>query len=287
MKKYIKLIVLNGLLVVLASCGSAETTDVSEENETETATTPETAAPSDSAQMITCSGYVIVPPSQTLSEHAPVEGFVREIRVMQGQKVKKGQVLARLEHQNIIQRQENYLKLQADFTFISAEHQRKFELYEKKVISDKEYQEIDSKFQSVKISLQSMEKQLALMGISATSLKKNGITPYIEIRASSNGILTKIHANEGMFTSQDAALFELIDDTKKYVEFEVFTGDQSRITIGQSISFTTVGSTKEYTCKVAAVTQAMNKQKQSLLIISEALPVDTDLVVGSRVFGKI
>ena len=236
------------------------------------------------AQSNTYSGFITVPPAQKISIHTPVSGFIRGIRVIPGSVVKKGQLLAKIEHRDIVVLQENYLKKLAAFEFTSIEFERKKKLHDQQVISPKEFQEISAQYQSMKVSIQSYERQLQLIGISPKNLPSKGIVSSLEIRALSNGILTAIHANEGMFAQQEAPLFELLDTTSKYIEFEVYSADIDKISVGQSLKFTVVGNPTTFELKVASMTSALNQNKQNLIVVSESLKNKPELVVGSRVF---
>lgn len=271
----------------LASCGSDQPSAPKEE-ETDKNISPSTEkAELEDTTGATCSGFIIVSPASTITQHAPTEGFVSKINVMPGTHVKKGQVLARLEHQSIIQQQESYLKQKADFAFIDSEFKRKSDLYAQKVISQKEFQEIEAKKKSAAVSLQSMEKQLSFIGISVKSIEANGIQSFVEIRAKTSGTLSKIHVNEGMFTTQNIALFELIDDSQKYVQLQIYSGDVGKVAIGQQIYFSVAGTGKKYPMTIASISNSLNQNNQSLILVSEVLPKNPELVVGSRVFAEI
>src|SRR5690554_3928401 len=53
-------------------------------------------------------GYIEVPPENLHSIHTPIRGFVSSVPVIEGDKVRKGQVIATLSHPDIVILQQDF-----------------------------------------------------------------------------------------------------------------------------------------------------------------------------------
>src|SRR5690606_23359175 len=69
-------------------------------------------------------GVMEVPPQSLITISAPAEGFVRDIRVRDGMKVRRGDLLLSLENMAFIQMQQDYLENKSKLEFLSAEYER-------------------------------------------------------------------------------------------------------------------------------------------------------------------
>ena len=94
-----------------------------------------------------------------------VGGNVSSIKVVPGDNVSKGQVLAYIEHPDIIAMQQEYQEKNDELVFLKQDFERKKTLYDKGVSSGKEFQMAQSKFRSTTSSVNGLRSQLKLLGI--------------------------------------------------------------------------------------------------------------------------
>jgi len=243
--------------------------------------------PNNGPEIIECSGEVAVPPKAEISIHSPIKGNLRTIKVIEGDKVKKGQVLAVIEHIEIIKIQEEFLKNKAQYTFWNEEYKRKTLLMDEEVIPKKEFQQIEASFSEAKAAYESLKSQLNILGISEQNLAKNGIQKSISIVSPINGYVTEVLANSGMFANQDTKIFELIDNTHKHVHLNVFASDIGQVVVDQKIVFRIAGSEKEYIAKVHSIGKKVEEGNRAVHVHGHLEQDYNDLVVGTNVLGKI
>lgn len=238
-------------------------------------------------KIIECTGAISVPPKAEISIHSPIKGNLKTIKVIEGDKVKKGQVLAVIEHIEIVKIQEEFLKNKAQYIFWEEEHKRKTLLMNEAVIPKKEFQQIEASFSEAKAAYESLKSQLNILGISEQNLMKNGIQQSVAITSPINGYVTEVLANSGMFASQDTKIFELIDDTHKHVHLNVFASDISKVLVDQKIIFRVAGSDKEYFAKVHLIGKKVEEGNKAVHIHGHLEEEYDDLVIGTNVIGKI
>jgi biotin carboxyl carrier protein len=90
----------------------------------------------DMGEYIDVNGYLTLPPQAEANVTAMLGSNVFSIKVMQGDRVKKGQVLAYLTHPDFIVMQSEYMEASGDLEYMEKEYIRQKNLYEKQVIAD-------------------------------------------------------------------------------------------------------------------------------------------------------
>lgn len=274
--------------LMMMSCGQQASNDEVEEN---TAVEEENQAvevkTDTSTAGIQCTGTVDVAPKAKISIHSKVNGIVTDIAVMAGQKVKKGQVLARIEHPEILKLQEDYLKAKADYHYWNEEFKRKTELYNQGITPKKEYQSTESEFNNKKAAYESLGQQLELVGISKSAVEENGIVRSVPVRSSVDGFVVDVYVNTGMFASQDTRLFDIVNADSKFISLNIYSTDIGKVKEGQEVSFHVAGSDKQYKAEVSLIGKMVSMAKKSVTVIAKPIGNTDDLVVGSSVFAEI
>ncbi len=275
-------------LVLLTACGQSPV----EENP-ETEATDEVVAevpadvPSGDSTVLTCTGEVIVPADARISIHAPVRSTVGSIYVIEGQQVRKGEALATLQHMEIIRMQEDYLKAKSGLAFSEKEYERKRALHEKGVIPDREFEQAESTYLTDKAGLESLKKQLRLLGVSLSALDKGEISESVRVVSPVNGVVTKVLTNHGSFANQDTPLIELVDASERHIHLSVFASDIHKVHEGQEVLFRVAGSDKSYTAKITLIGKSVDLVSKTVSIHAHLKEEAKELVIGTTVFAEI
>ena len=95
---------------------------------------------------IKVNGVLDVPPQQLVSISVPLGGFVKNTSLLQGSRVKKGQVIATIENLDFIQIQQDYLEAKSQLELTEADYKRQQELAKENVNSQKTLQQSRHKF---------------------------------------------------------------------------------------------------------------------------------------------
>lgn len=257
------------------------------EVETEEVVIVDTLSESTKSTTIECMGDISVPAEAKVSIHSPIKGALKQVKVLEGEKVRKGQLLGTLEHIEIIKIQEEYLKSKAQFEFWKNEYDRKSELFDKEVIAKKEFQQVEASYLSEKIMYESLAKQIELLGLSMTKLNRGEISRSIAITSPINGYVTEVLGNKGMFVAQDTKIFELIDDSHKHVHLNVFATDIDKVAVGQKIIYRIAGSDKEYSAEVYLIGKSVELENKAIHVHAHMDEEYNELVIGTTVFGEI
>src|SRR5680860_1115024 len=93
------------------------------------------------AELVNANGLIQLPPNDRASINAPYESFIDKIYFMEGQKVKRGDILVALQHPNFIQFQQEYQQVYSQFEYLQKELERQKILRDSLVTAEKKYQQ--------------------------------------------------------------------------------------------------------------------------------------------------
>jgi cobalt-zinc-cadmium efflux system membrane fusion protein len=167
-------------------------------------------------------GIVDVPPQNKSYIAMPFGGYIKQIKVLDGMQVQKGQVLLVVEHPEIIQLQQEYLELLGQQEYLLADYERQKQLFEKEAGSAKSYQQAKSAFLVNKAKLSGLSMQLEMANVNINQLKNGQIERTQKICSPFAGVITKVTANVGSFAEPKDNLLEIIDLKHAHAELTVY-----------------------------------------------------------------
>jgi cobalt-zinc-cadmium efflux system membrane fusion protein len=191
----------------------------------------------DLKSVVKANGYLKLPPQRFASVSTFMGGVVKNIYVIEGNYVKKGQVLATIEHPDFTRIQEEYLKTKDNLIFIQKDYERQKILYNNNITSGKVFQQTEANYQSQLSKLASLTDQLKKLSISLDELEKKKIVSQIPIKAPFSGYINKINISIGSFAEPVKTIFELVDNSHIHAELMVYEQDWYKVKAGQNISF--------------------------------------------------
>lgn len=189
------------------------------------------------ASTIQVNGLLDVPPQNMITISAPMGGFVKNTKLLQGMKVRKGEVLATLQHQDYIQLQQDYLNNVSQLGYLEVEYKRQQELARENINSQKVLQQARSNYEIAKANVQGLEAKLSMINISASSLSKDGIRPTINLYAPISGFVTEVNVNIGQYVTSTDVMFKIVNLEHLHAELQVYEKDIRKINVGQKVTF--------------------------------------------------
>ena len=171
---------------------------------------------------IFANGQIEVPPQNKSYISMPYGGYIKQIKVLDGMRVQKGQVLMTVEHPDIVALQQTYLEVNGEMTFLEADFLRQKQLFEKEAGSAKNFQQAKSAYQIAKAKLSGLAVKLEMAQVNIAALKNGKIQREQSIRSPFNGVITKVTANVGAFAEPKDRLMEIIDLKHAHAELVVY-----------------------------------------------------------------
>ena len=210
---------------------------------------------------VKANGILDVPPQNLVTVSAPLGGFVKYTELLQGMKVRKGQVLIVMEHPDYIQIQQDYLDGKSQLEFLALEYKRQQDLATDNVNSMKTLQQSKSNYLSTKAKVEGLKAKLKLINIDPVDIEAGEIRNTISITSPISGFLTQVNINIGVHVNPTDVMAKIVDTEHLHAEAQVFEKDISKLAIGQTVRITLSNETKERLAKVYLVGKEITKER--------------------------
>lgn len=236
---------------------------------------------------IKVNGKITLAPNAMASVSMPLGGYIKNIKVMPGMVIKKGQILAVIEDQSYVQIQHDYLTTKQQLAFASKDYARQKELNASQAVSEKNFQLSESEFAKLRITLKSLEEKLKLIQINPGTLTANSISKSVNIYAPISGMITKVDVNIGKYVSATDILFQIMDNQSMYAKLNVFEKDAANLSIGQKIKvFTNSQPDVFYETKIEFVNKSYSDES-AIEVYAKIFNATKKLIPGNYINALI
>lgn len=191
-----------------------------------------------------------------------ISGVVESVNFREGSKVNKGQVLFRVNDQEL---RAQLAKIKTAEQLAVENERRAQLLLEKEAISQEEYDVALANLQSAKAESQLIAAQLA----KAT------------IRAPFSGTIGLRYISEGTYVTPSTSVAKLVNTDKLKLTFSIPEKYSSQVGIGSELSFTTAGSAEVHTATVYAIEPGVDVTTRTLKMRAMAENEDGKLIPGT------
>lgn len=182
-------------------------------------------------------GIVDVPP-ENLAKVGPIwEGFVREMVLLEGQRVSKGQVLFTLENPEFVEMQQSFLEAKGSLAYLKADYEIQQKLATENIAAQKTYLKAESEYLNTKARFEALRKKLTLIGIAPGAVSPENLRTTISVTAPIGGYVTEIHATRGQFIHPDEVAVGIANTDHIHLELGVFERDVPKLKEKQPIKF--------------------------------------------------
>jgi cobalt-zinc-cadmium efflux system membrane fusion protein len=211
---------------------------------------------------ITANGTIDVPPQNMISISVSLGGYLKSTKLLPGLQIRKGDVIAIMEDQQYIQMQQDYLTTKAKLAYSKSEFERQKELNASKASSDQVFQQIQMEYNTLRITLNSLEQKLKMINIKPESITENNISSTIKIYSPINGFVSNVNVNIGKFVNPSDVLFELIDPSSIHLNLKIFEKDLNKLAIGQKlIAYSNSDPTKKYEAEISLISRDLSSER--------------------------
>jgi len=186
---------------------------------------------------ISVTGYIDVPPENLASISPYYGGFVRNINVLPGQRVKKGEVLFTLQNPEYLDMQQEYLEAKEQIEYLKAEYERQKTLAAEKISSTKNYKKAESDYKVMLARYHSLQEQVKLMGLSISKIESGQLFHTISIRAIIEGSVTAVNITKGVFADAKDVAVTIVNTDHIHLELDIFEKDALKVREDQHITF--------------------------------------------------
>ena len=237
---------------------------------------------------IVTSGYLEVPPQNLARVTAYVGGNVSQIEVIEGDRVKKGQPLAYLEHPDLVQMQMNYAEAASQLQFLEQEYERHKRLFEAKVGSGQQYQQTLANVKAQRARVEGLRQQLNMIGINSSAVLAGNVARKVAVVSPLDGFVKEVEVALGQYVPAQEDMFEVVNNEHVHVDLMVFEQDVQKVREGQLVQFQ-IGNKPDttYTAKVYAVGKAFEDNPKAVHVHADIQGNAHNMIPGIYVRGRI
>ncbi|MEK7780263.1 MAG: efflux RND transporter periplasmic adaptor subunit [Verrucomicrobiota bacterium] len=171
-----------------------------------------------------------------------VGGIVKSVEVDLGNRVKQGDLLARVTSVAIGEAQSAYVKALAEDRLRDKTLERERNLRTQRISSEKDLQEAEAAHQSAMAAVQQAQQQLMVLGFDEQQIQalveQKGTPGVLEIRAPFAGEIVERAAVQGAMVEMGKPLFTLADTTAMWAMVNIPESLLSKVQIGQKVELT-------------------------------------------------
>ncbi len=217
--------------------------------------------------VIRASGQLAVPPQNKAEVNVLMGGIIRTIKVLEGQSVTKGQVVATIENLDLIRIQQDYLTTKSGFTYTQAEFERQKELSEANAGTGKNLQQTEATYNAEKAKIAALEKQLQQLGINPSSVANGNIVTIMSVKAPISGTISHILINTGTYAETTKPLMEIIDNSQIHCDLTVYEKDLFKVKIGQKvICILTNQNNQQIQGKIYGINRSFEDESKGIIV---------------------
>ena len=172
-------------------------------------------------------GQVLAKKRAVLS--SKVSGFVNRIYVHEGDTVKKGDLLVAIEDKEIREKEKSILSsiraIASQERFAKATFERYSRLVKEKAVTPQEFEEVRSRYHSLKARREALEAQLG---------EVRSLLRYTAIKSPVDGVVTAKNADEGSFVNAGTPIITVDDNASGFwFVAQVDEGLMGKVKVGQ------------------------------------------------------
>ncbi|TYP72163.1 efflux RND transporter periplasmic adaptor subunit [Aquimarina intermedia] len=237
---------------------------------------------------VEANGQLEVPPQNEANVTAMIGANIASIAVIEGDQVKKNQVLAYVSHPNLIEKQTTYLNAYTKSEFLKSEFARQKKLYDAGVGSGMNYQNAKSEYMAANGMVQGLEAQLKQYNINPTGVRNGTIYQRIALRSPIEGFVEKVNIKTGQYVEPQTNLIEIVNTHHVHADLMVFERDVHKVSKGQEVRFKVQSLPGvELSAKIYSISKTFEEGPKAVHVHAEIENKEDKLIPGMYIQGRI
>ncbi len=214
---------------------------------------------------IDCTGMVDLPPTELVFVHSRTSGFVKKLKYIPGDYVKKGSLLATIENPKLIEEQRMWMEAKAELDYAKIDFERVRQLKESNATSEKKYQEALARKNKLEATYSGLKSELVALGINISRLEQEGVfQSSISVFASTSGYVHSVDVNLGQMIQPENKLMEIANKEHMHLELNVLSKDAPFVQKGQKVQFVLPSGDKVYEAEVVKINPLIDPETNTM-----------------------
>lgn len=221
-------------------------------------------------EVVKANGMFDVPPQNKASISSYFGGSVKDIKLLPGQHVKRGQVLFTLENPEYVELQQDFLESQGQLIYLKSDYERQKNLVEDNVTSQKNFLKSESDYTVTRARLESLRRKLELLNINPNALTIDNISATVNVVTPINGYITDVNITRGSFLNSSDVAMIIVDTDNLHLNLNIFEKDIAKVKIGQPIHFRIQEDERQqYEAMVYLVNKTVDAEKRTIGVLGQ------------------
>lgn len=209
---------------------------------------------------------VTVPPEQLRIISASLEGMVEQLSVSEGDHVRAGDIIARMQSPQLLGLQRDLLQALSQQRLALSEWNRDEELFKEGVIAQRRYLETKSRYQEQNAALEERRQALHLAGMDKRDIsqleKSRRLTTQLNVRSPINGVVLERMSEPGHRLAVADPLYRIADTSQLWLEIRAPIEAMRKLAEDSLVQ----ASAKPISGKVIAVGHDVDPASQTVLV---------------------
>ena len=236
----------------------------------------------------TFNGVIMVSPQQNATVSLTMGGKVHSLKVMPGQAVARGQVIASIDNPEYIDLQQTYLDAFAQTEYLEKEYKRQSDLSANDASSQKKMQQSKAEYLSMHSRLSAAASRLKTLGVNPASVKSNGIQPYLLVKAPINGFVTNLNVNLGKYLDAGEPICDVINKSQPLIQLTVYERELNLMRVGRPVEFRVNGMGKKtFSAQIVSIDQSVDAKDYSIKVYAKVMASNSDFRPGMYIRAKL
>ena len=236
----------------------------------------------------TFNGVIMVSPQQNATVSLTMGGKVHSLKVMPGQAVARGQVIASIDNPEYIDLQQTYLDASAQTEYLEKEYKRQSDLSANDASSQKKMQQSKAGYLSMHSRLSAAASRLKTLGVNPASVKLNGIQPYLLVKAPINGFVTNLNVNLGKYLDAGEPICDVINKSQPLIQLTVYERELNLMRVGRPVEFRVNGMGKKtFNAQIVSIDQSVDAKDYSIKVYAKVMASNSEFRPGMYIRAKL
>lgn len=215
------------------------------------------------SEEISVQGSIQIPVEGMREISAYYGGYIQDLKLLEGQPVRRGELLFTLENPDFIRLQQDYLETKSQLTYLKSEFERQRTLASEQISAQKNFLKAEADYQTALAKSESLKKQLSLIQIDGDQLTPESIKTKVPVTSPISGFVEDVFVVPGQFLPAAGKAVTLLSREHIHVELVLFEKDADRVHPGQKVEFISPDRPGEIMeAKIYVVGQSINEQRQ-------------------------
>jgi len=233
-------------------------------------------------------GVLKVPNQNKASINSVYSGVIKSLLVQPGNIVSKGQVIATIANPEFIQVQDEYLSINSKIVLAEQEYNRQKELNAGNAGALKNLQAAESGLKTLVSRKSSLQQQILLMGINASSLSNGKLVSVLSVRSPISGVISNVMVKMGSYVNVTTVVAEVVDNSQLHLDLFVYEKDLPKLKNNQTIHFTVTNNPgKEYDAQIFSLGSSFEGESKAVTVHAMVKGNKTGLIDGMNITANI